>query len=170
MGPQFPQNIEVPKLELLLPLLEVGSNNYWFPDFVIQVRRTVPVYMINAMLISSTVIYIAFYWQKASPTFQLSGNSNSQEPNKQVLRSCLFTEEKKRERKNKKKKVKFAENVKEESVIQATEEHKEEQRKPKRVSRSCRNEIPEIRRMPANRIALYNGILRDRVNRMQCSY
>lgn len=31
----------------------------------------------------------------------------------------------------------------------------------------CRTQSP---RMPPNRIALYNGILRDRVHRIECSY
>ncbi|KAI4329332.1 hypothetical protein L6164_021608 [Bauhinia variegata] len=128
------------------------------------------VVLTTAMLVSSTVLYITFYRQKAFSTFQLTGNSNSRESKKQVLRSCLFTEEKKRERKNKKKKVKFAENAKEESEIQSSDKPKEERRKANRASSSCRNEIPEIGRMPANRIALYNGILRDRAYRVQCSY
>ncbi|KAK7824831.1 hypothetical protein CFP56_033991 [Quercus suber] len=38
-------------------------------------------------------------------------------------------------------------------------------------SGNCRNKIPTIRGMQENRIALYNGILKDRVRvqRMQCS-
>lgn len=73
-----------------------------------------------------------------------------------------------------KKKVKFAENVKEtngngevyrkehnKKVITAAAATAGRSRK---VDRFCRNE------MPANRIALYNGILRDRVHGVECSY
>lgn len=75
--------------------------------------------------------------------------------------------------------MQFAENVKD------TKENGDEYRRGKenslfarqdkgnsntRTDRVCRNEIPGIHGMPANRIALYNGILRDRLHRMQCSY
>lgn len=31
-------------------------------------------------------------------------------------------------------------------------------------------EVRRVRGMPANRVALYNGILQDRLHRMACSY
>lgn len=65
--------------------------------------------------------------------------------------------DKKRDRK--KKKVRFAENVEEEKMVERVTESSS-----KRVERSCRNQIPE------NQAALYSGILRDRVQRMACSY
>lgn len=83
-----------------------------------------------------------------------------------------MSEGKKRDKK--KKKVQFAENVKETNG--KGEEYRKEQRKKimaeaagarsAKVDRFCRNE------MPPNRIALYNGILRDRVrfHRMESSY
>jgi hypothetical protein len=77
-------------------------------------------------------------------------------------------EEKKREIKKKKKKVKFAENVKEPSGN--GEEYRKGHMKSREIERSCRNEIREVRRMPENRVALYGGILKNRVQRMQCSY
>ncbi|MED6211608.1 hypothetical protein PIB30_075400 [Stylosanthes scabra] len=121
----------------------------------------------TAMVLSSTVLYLAFSRHK-------NILHHSPQSNNQILRSCLSSE-KKRERKltnkkNKKKRVQFAENVVE--IIERSEEE-EEERNRKRVastsrsrSSNCRN-APE---MPANRIALYNGILRDRVHRMECSY
>ncbi|XP_022777130.1 uncharacterized protein LOC111318535 [Durio zibethinus] len=113
----------------------------------------------TAMVVSSTLIFLTFSRQKALP------------PPKQTLRSCLSSEGKKRDKK--KKKVKFAENVKETSGN--GEEYRKEQQKKliaatvtagtsTKVDRFCRNE------MPANRVALYNGILRDRVHRTECSY
>lgn len=68
--------------------------------------------------------------------------------------------DKKRDRK--KKKVHFAENVEEPPIGRGEEMVMRKQSKVER--RSCRNEIPE------NRIALYNGILKNRVQRMQCSH
>lgn len=68
----------------------------------------------------------------------------------------LHTEEKKRERKKKKKKkVKFADSVKE-------GRERNEQRSNSRQSGG----MP----MPANRMALYYGILRNRVHRIECSH
>ncbi|KAL2332464.1 hypothetical protein Fmac_020045 [Flemingia macrophylla] len=108
----------------------------------------------TAILLSTTLLYVAFSrYNKTTPSFQ------THHPHKPALRSCLYSEEKKRERK-KKKKVKFAENVK------GGEEGKEQ----KRVSSNCRHETSASSGMQANRIALYNGILRDRVHRMECSY
>lgn len=73
---------------------------------------------------------------------------------------CFSLGDKKRERK--KKKVHFAKNVVKEPTGGGEEMVMRKQSKVER--RSCRNEIPE------NRIALYNGILKNRVERMQCSH
>lgn len=73
--------------------------------------------------------------------------------------------------------MKFSENVmvkEEEEKLDTSsgEEIIEEQGKKNRGGSNsmsnCRNEISETktRGMPANRVALYNGILRDRVHRM----
>ncbi|XP_028767312.1 uncharacterized protein LOC114725022 [Neltuma alba] len=120
----------------------------------------------TAMVLSCTVLYLSFSSKIISPSSFISGNSDSQDSTKQNLRSCLCSEEKKVERKKekKKKKVQFADNVKE-----ASEGPENEQREQNRASRSCRDEIEEIMGMPANRIALYNGILRDRVRKIECS-
>ncbi|GMI82048.1 hypothetical protein like AT1G52565 [Hibiscus trionum] len=114
----------------------------------------------TAMVVSSTVIFLTLSRQKTLP------------PPKQSLRSCLSSSEGKK-RDKKKKRVQFAENVKERNGN--GEEYRKEQRKKliaetaggsTKVDRFCRNE------MPPNRIALYNGILRDRVrvHKMQTSY
>ncbi|VYS48888.1 unnamed protein product [Arabidopsis thaliana] len=118
----------------------------------------------TAMVFSSTALFLAI-------SRQFSGNQTSDQ---QILRSCLSSEEKKKQRKNKKKKVKFAENVKETKGNGEEYRKKREQRlrrivpeqmiKPEKTGSVCRND------MPANRIALYNGILRDRDHRIQCSY
>lgn len=64
--------------------------------------------------------------------------------------------------------MKFSENV---MLKEEEKEIREEQGKKNRVSiKKCRNEIPEPRGMQENRIALYNGILRDRVHRMGCCH
>lgn len=79
----------------------------------------------------------------------------------------------KKKDKKRKKKVQFAENVKETSGD--GQEYRKEQHKKliaaastgrRKMDGFCRSE------MPANRIALYNGILRDRVHvhKMECSY
>ncbi|TKY48076.1 hypothetical protein E2542_SST25490 [Spatholobus suberectus] len=107
----------------------------------------------TAMLLSTSLLYLAFSRQRTTPSFQIHHS------NKPTLRSCLYSEEKKRERKKKKKKVKFADSVKE-------ARERGEVGKQKRVSSNCRHETSESGGMPANRIALYNGILRDR---MECS-
>ncbi|XP_044484763.1 uncharacterized protein LOC123210458 [Mangifera indica] len=113
----------------------------------------------TAIVVSSTLLFLAFGKQKAafssSPDFS-QGKS---------LRSCLYSEGKKRQRK--KKRVHFAENVKETSGN--GKEYRKEHTKNfmKKADRNCKKEIPG---MPANRVALYNGILRDRVYPTQCSY
>ncbi|XP_008243734.1 PREDICTED: uncharacterized protein LOC103341962 [Prunus mume] len=115
----------------------------------------------TAMAVSSTLVFLAFSRQKTFLPTQLSDSHNSQQnPKKTALRSCLCSGDKKRERK--KKKVHFAENVEEPPIGGGEEMVMRKQSKVER--RSCRNEIPE------NRIALYNGILKNRVQRMQCSH
>ncbi|EEF44790.1 uncharacterized protein LOC8282327 [Ricinus communis] len=132
------------------------------------------VVLATAMVVSSTVLFLAFSKDKTLFSPQVSKNLDSHQSTTQALRSCLSSEEKKREKK-KKKRVKFAENVKDtkgngEEYRREKESsffsRREEERKNScpNLDRICRNEIP------ANRIALYNGILRDRVHRTQCSY
>ncbi|WVZ23954.1 hypothetical protein V8G54_002498 [Vigna mungo] len=120
----------------------------------------------SAMLFSTTLLYLAFSKHKTSPDFHIPSDSN-----KQILRSCMYSEEKKRERK-KNKKVKFAKIVMVKEVERdGEEENREEQGMQNRVSRSeWKTENLENPEIPANRVALYNGILRDRVQRMACCH
>ena len=153
----------------------------------------------TAMVVSSTLLFLAYSYSrhKSFPLPRLSKNQNSQQPEKKILRSCLLSgihgfllfcssllfffsfimvlnvcpflllllEEKKKERK--KKKVQFAEDVKEPSGN--GEEYRKECIKLSKDEMSCRNKIPTVNGMPENRIALYDGILKDRMQRMQCS-
>ncbi|KAL1366890.1 hypothetical protein HN51_020939 [Arachis hypogaea] len=118
------------------------------------------------IFVSSTVLYLAYsYNNKCSPSsFRIPhDHSSNNNPTKQFLRSCLYSGEKK---KNKKKRVKFAEDVMMKEILKENKE--EEQRK--KQNRGRRNCINETKEMPANRIALYNGIMRDRGNRLACCH
>ncbi|WJX74906.1 hypothetical protein P8452_58506 [Trifolium repens] len=127
----------------------------------------------TTMLVSSTVLYLAFSRKIITPTFQIHGNHVSMDSNTINLRSCLYTEEMKRQRKmnpkKNKKKVRFEEGVKE-TREKSEVMMKEKQRKRNRVKSNCRNETQKIRGMPANRITLYKGILRERVYRMESGH
>ncbi|XP_021731842.1 uncharacterized protein LOC110698659 [Chenopodium quinoa] len=120
------------------------------------------VILTTAMAVSGAVILLSLNRIRNLPTTHQNSSSNSQTylppP---CLRSCLSSDDKKK--KKKKKRVKFAENVK---------DHKSELtkmingKKEKKVEIFIDDKIPEFRRMPANRAALYQGILRDRVHRI----
>ncbi|KAL9244679.1 hypothetical protein vseg_018434 [Gypsophila vaccaria] len=101
----------------------------------------------TAMAISGAVIFYSLYHIKNLPSSQnLPINQNLPLP------SCLSSGELTQDSKKKKKKikrVKFAENVSE----------KKDEKKKKRCEISGRI-------MPANRAALYHGILRDRPHRV----
>ncbi|CAF2097495.1 hypothetical protein BRARA_E01571 [Brassica rapa] len=115
----------------------------------------------TAMVFSSTALFLAI-------SRQFSTNQTSDLHDQQILRSCLSSVEKKKQR----KKVKFAEDVKEPKGNGEEYRKREHLRrivpepviKPEKTGSVCRND------MPANRMALYNGILRDRDHRLQCSY
>lgn len=92
---------------------------------------------------------------------------NSSEPPINVIFLDLFIQDgKKRERKNKKR-VQFAASVKDQTGD--GEEYRKEHDKPPAsgIQGSCRGEIGGSQ---ANRVALYSGILRDRVQHLECSY
>ncbi|KAG5415980.1 hypothetical protein IGI04_003547 [Brassica rapa subsp. trilocularis] len=125
----------------------------------------------TAMVFSSTALFLA-------TARQFYGNQTSQvrdqTPPSPLLRSCLSSSEAMKKHRSKKKKVRFAENVKD------TEGNGKEYRKRRELSRRIVHEsvtqpgktgsVCGISTMPANRMALYNGILRDRSHRTQCSY
>ncbi|KAG2250763.1 hypothetical protein Bca4012_063828 [Brassica carinata] len=120
----------------------------------------------TAMVFSSTALFLTI-------SRQFSGNHQTSDlQDQQSLRPCLCSEETKKQRKKKNKKVKFAENVKEPKGNGEEYRRKRESMrinvqetviKPDKTGSVCRID------MPANRIALYNGILRDRDHRVQCS-
>ncbi|KAK2425433.1 cytochrome P450 family protein [Trifolium repens] len=122
------------------------------------------------MLVSTTVLYLAFSRKIITPAIQIHGNHVSMDSNTINLCSCLYTEEMKRERKmnpkKNKKKVRFEEGVKE-TREKSEVICKEKQRKQNRVNSNCRNETQKNHGMPANRITLYKGILRERDYRME---
>ncbi|KAA8541911.1 hypothetical protein F0562_023063 [Nyssa sinensis] len=123
------------------------------------------VVLATAMAVSGTLLFLTLRREKNFPQTQFSGNPDSQ-PTKQTPRSCLYSDEKKRERK--KKRVKFADSVKDQTGN--GEEFRKERKKSWEIHTSCRREVSKIDGMPANRVALYNGILRERVQRTECSY
>ncbi|XP_022979503.1 uncharacterized protein LOC111479184 [Cucurbita maxima] len=114
----------------------------------------------TAMVVSSTALFLAFSkHHKINPL-----------PSKALLSSC-FSSDKRKKKKKKKKKVRFAEDVKEPkgNGEEYRREHDErvgmaERRRTTTSSSCCRNEIP------ANRVALYNGMLKQRSLRTQCSF
>ncbi|XP_027333111.1 uncharacterized protein LOC113847969 [Abrus precatorius] len=129
----------------------------------------------TAMAVSGTVILLALRLQRSFPPLHLPVHEIHSSPTP-ILRSCLSSDGKKRENK-KKKRVHFAEDVVE-SCRDGEELRKrrgvsEDSFKSKSESKVERNYNGEtkIRGMPANRVALYNGILRDRVaQRLAYSY
>ncbi|KAK9211317.1 hypothetical protein WN943_000692 [Citrus x changshan-huyou] len=108
--------------------------------------------------VSGTVILLAFRLQKPSEIPQ----------SQQVLRSCICSDgNKKRERK--KKRVHFAEDVVDPRGN--GDEFRKQHVVKKASSSSSSSRFKTSGGMPANRVALYNGILRDRtVQRLAYSY
>ncbi|KAJ8444641.1 hypothetical protein Cgig2_023704 [Carnegiea gigantea] len=110
--------------------------------------------------VSGTVILLALRHQKSpsppsSSQFQVNPIS--------VLRPCLSSGERKGEKK--KKRVRFAEDV-----VDPTGNN-EEFRRQRSYGLKSRNREGQNGGMPANRVALYNGMLRDRViHRLACTY
>ncbi|XP_009617112.1 uncharacterized protein LOC107819186 [Nicotiana tabacum] len=115
----------------------------------------------TAMVVSAgTVILFDLLREKYLSTIQFELTNNKQEYSphgKHILKSCLSSGEKK-----KKKRVHFAANVKDSNGN--GEEYRRVFKKyySKTQSNSCG--------MPENRRALYTGILKDRVHRMEFSY
>ncbi|XP_059303555.1 uncharacterized protein LOC132055643 [Lycium ferocissimum] len=84
-------------------------------------------------------------------------------PENQIIRSCLSSAGKNK----KKKRVRFAADVKSSSSNGEEYRRKHMRKFTETRVNSCGNEIVG---MPVNRVALYNGILKDRVQRMEFSY
>ncbi|XP_039024084.1 uncharacterized protein LOC120156885 isoform X2 [Hibiscus syriacus] len=121
----------------------------------------------TAMAVSGTVILLAFRLQKSLD--QIS------QPSQQVLRSCISSGKKKN-----KKKVRFAEDVMDPRSDGA--EFRKQLKNRVRINNSATSALNSTLKfkkfdggrdlgIPANRVALYNGILRDRVvQRLAYSY
>ncbi|KAH7866358.1 hypothetical protein Vadar_019328 [Vaccinium darrowii] len=120
----------------------------------------------TAMAVSGAVVFLALRREKNFPPTHFPATQDSP-PTKPILRSCLCSDGKKRERKKKKKRVQFADNVKDQTGD--GEEYRKQHKNSTGpvIQRNCRGQIDGI---PANRVALYSGILRDRVHRLECSY
>ncbi|AEE75723.1 hypothetical protein AtNW77_Chr3g0172591 [Arabidopsis thaliana] len=123
----------------------------------------------TAMVCSSTALFLAM-------ARQFHGNHQNPKVLDQtlrpILRSCLSSEETKKQGK-KIKKVRFADNVKDTKGNGEEYRRRELNRKsvPKPVTKPGKTgSMCRISTMPANRMALYNGILRDRDHRVQYSY
>eukprot|EP00268_Persea_americana_P026053 TRINITY_DN25423_c0_g1_i1.p2 TRINITY_DN25423_c0_g1~~TRINITY_DN25423_c0_g1_i1.p2 ORF type:complete len:122 (+),score=21.50 TRINITY_DN25423_c0_g1_i1:246-611(+) len=108
----------------------------------------------TAMAVSGTVILFLCKQDPFSATQLVLGQNPT--PPSLNLRSCISSQEIRREKR--KKRVHFADDV-----IEPIRREKEEIR---RVD-GDRGVLPT---MPANRMTLYNGILQDRLQRMQYSY
>ncbi|CAN8270197.1 unnamed protein product [Cochlearia groenlandica] len=116
----------------------------------------------TAMVFSSTALFLAMT-RHGNETSKLRDQTK-----RPIFRSCLSSEEAKKQRK-KKKKVSFAENVKD--TKGNGKEYRRRRTEPELVSKPEKTgSICGVSNMPANRMALYNGIIRDRDHRSQCSY
>ncbi|CAK9147115.1 unnamed protein product [Ilex paraguariensis] len=121
-----------------------------------------------AVAVSGTVLLLAFRLQKSLPTTQFSINSIPQSPPSGPPRSCISSDGKRREKK--KKRVHFAEDVldpignsDEYRKLQSSNNSHRNTSVSKSSTTTFKNSEKVQRRMPANRLALYNGILRNRV-------
>ncbi|KAK9947559.1 hypothetical protein M0R45_003177 [Rubus argutus] len=129
------------------------------------------VVLATAMAVSGTVLLLAFRLQKPADHHQISQSSP------QILRSCISSDGNKK-RKNKKKRVHFAEDV-----VDPIGDGKEFRRQIMSTSSSSSSSsssplsfkkssggAQKHKGMPANRVALYNGMLRDRVVHHRLAY
>ncbi|KAL2340467.1 hypothetical protein Fmac_008407 [Flemingia macrophylla] len=117
------------------------------------------VVLATAIAVTGTVIVLALRLQRSFIATQFPLPDVSQ-PSTPILRSCISSDENKRGKRNKqKKRVHFADDV-----VDSRGDGEEYKRQhtnsfySKSESKNC-----DVREMPANRVALYKGILRDRV-------
>ncbi|KAB2618627.1 hypothetical protein D8674_014496 [Pyrus ussuriensis x Pyrus communis] len=122
------------------------------------------VVLATAMAVSGTVILLALRLQKSLPNshgYPVDQITHQSSP--QILRSCISSDGKKRRKKN--KRVHFAEDVVD-PIGDNQEFRRQHQIIPTAFSKSPTSSSATSQKyrgsMPANRAALYNGILRDR--------
>ncbi|KAG9131335.1 hypothetical protein Leryth_006186 [Lithospermum erythrorhizon] len=124
----------------------------------------------TAMAVSAgTLIILDHLWQKSplSTNSALPRNQDAQPIHQTLPKSCFSSGSKKRD--TKKKKVKFADDVKDSSGN--GEEYRKEHNKVRMIQKSgCGNEILDFPGMQANRKALYDGMLKARFQRMELSF
>ncbi|OMO57752.1 hypothetical protein COLO4_35114 [Corchorus olitorius] len=105
------------------------------------------VVLATAMAVSGTVILLAFRLQKSLPL--------DHQPSQQALRSCISSEDVRDPRTDGEEfRRQLRVRMKINSSSSATSSSS---------SSSALNSSPKFKKMPGNRVALYNGILRDRV-------
>ncbi|KAB2598955.1 hypothetical protein D8674_042929 [Pyrus ussuriensis x Pyrus communis] len=133
------------------------------------------VVLATAMAVSGTFILLALRLQKCLPNphgYPVDQITHQSSP--QILRSCISSDGKKRRKKN--KRVHFAEDVVD-PIGDNQEFRRQYQIIPTASSKSSSSSLSSATSqkyrgsMPANRAALYNGILRDRgCHRLAYSY
>ncbi|XP_057484774.1 uncharacterized protein LOC130771212 [Actinidia eriantha] len=125
------------------------------------------VVLATAMAVSGTVILLALRLQRSFPDAQF-------QPPPPLPRSCISSDGKKREKK--KKRVQFAEDVvdpvgnSDDFRKQHSSCNKNIDHLPSNSSSKPRERRGGVRDMPANRVALYNGMLRDRLVHRHLAY
>ncbi|KAM7475914.1 hypothetical protein LguiB_023157 [Lonicera macranthoides] len=122
------------------------------------------VVLATAVAVSGTVIFLSLFREKNFQTTQISGNhedSQSSSSSKPTLRPCISSSGGKR---RKKKRVRFAESVKEDSSGNLSKQIINEGG----GGGGSSNYRGLMMMMPANRVALYSGILKSTSS--SCSY
>ncbi|XP_073294414.1 uncharacterized protein [Primulina huaijiensis] len=118
---------------------------------------------------AGTIIIFNLFHERYSPTPR---NQDSPLHEKQELKSCLSSGGKRRDGKRRKR-VRFADDVKLDSRRESNEKFdKKGNKKVAEVeSNRCGKEMLGLRRnMPPNRVALYSGILKNRFQTMEYLY